>query len=279
MAGLCLAGDIRVTSVPFFAARQLFGEVFPEVKAGAPIDFFMFGKAIAEFEFTLVFANAPIDRFARGDMDAMTASEKRGALLFFGKARCVQCHAVSGRSSVGESNEMCTDFEERVIGVPQIAPFFGVGKGNVIFEGPGQNEDFGLEEITGNENDRYKFRTAPLRNLAVAPGFFHNGGFIRLEDAIRHHLNVQKSARTYDPVRAGVPADLAQRVGPIEPVLKRLDPILRTPIHLSDAEFNDLVAFVRDGLLDERVKPENLCKLMPAQVPSGLPVLEFEACH
>jgi hypothetical protein len=35
--------------------------VFPEVKAGAPIDFFMFGKAIAEFEFTLVFADAPID--------------------------------------------------------------------------------------------------------------------------------------------------------------------------------------------------------------------------
>src|SRR5258708_10515438 len=35
------------------AYRKLFGEVFPEVAAGAPIDFFMFGKAIAEFEFTL----------------------------------------------------------------------------------------------------------------------------------------------------------------------------------------------------------------------------------
>lgn len=261
------------------AYRTLFGEVFPEVKAGAPIDFFMFGKAIAEFEFTLVFADAPIDKFARGDTTAMTASEKRGALLFFGKAGCVQCHAVSGRSGVGESNEMFTDFEERVIGVPQIAPFFGVGKGNVIFEGPGQDEDFGLEEITGNQADRYKFRTAPLRNLAVAPGFFHNGAFIRLEDAIRHHLNVQKSARTYDPVKAGVPADLAERVGPIEPVLRRLDPLLRNPIHLSDSEFNDLVSFVRDGLLDERVKAENLCKLVPAQVPSGLPVLDFEACR
>ena len=28
-----------------------FGQVFKEVKRGAPIDFFMFGKAIAEFEF------------------------------------------------------------------------------------------------------------------------------------------------------------------------------------------------------------------------------------
>jgi len=259
--------------------RHLFGEVFPEVAAGAPIDFFMFGKAIAEFEFTQVHADAPLDKFARGDRDAMTASEKRGALLFFGKAKCVQCHAVSGRSAVGESNEMFTDFEERVIGVPQIAPVFGVGKGNVIFDGPGQNEDFGLEEISGNEADRYKFRTAPLRNLALSPGFFHNGAFVRLEDAIRHHLNVFKSAHNYDPVKAGLPADLTHSIGPIDPVLDRLDPLLRHPIELTPREFKDLVTFVRDGLLDERAKPENLCKLVPDHVPSGLPVLQFQGCQ
>src|SRR5579864_9408129 len=214
-----------------------------------------------------------------GDRKAMTATEKRGALLFFGKAKCVQCHAVSGHSAVGEANEMFTDFEERVIGVPQIAPFFGVGKGNVIFDRPGQNEDFGLEQITGNTNDRYKFRTAPLRNLAVAPGFFHNGAFIRLEDAIRHHLNVYGSAHSYNPVAAGLPADLTYRVGPIEPVLKRLDPLLRYPTELTPSEFDDLVSFVRDGLLDERVTAGNLCKLVPSTVPSGMPVLDFEACR
>jgi len=48
---------------------------------------------------------------------------------------------------------------------------------------------------------------------------------------------------------------------------------------LSKGEFDDLVSFIRDGLLDERVKAENLCKLVPAQVPSGLPVLQFEACQ
>jgi cytochrome c peroxidase len=209
----------------------------------------------------------------------MTAAEKRGALLFFGKAKCVQCHAVAGRSAVGESNEMFTDFSEHVIGVPQIAPFFGVGQGNVIFDGPGQDEDFGLEQITGNEADRYKFRTAPLRNLAVAPGFFHNGAFIRLEDAIRHHLNVYKSARSYDPVEAGEPADLTYRLGPMEEVLQRLDPLLQQPIHLSENEFDGLVSFVRDSLLDDRAKAENLCKLVPVAVPSGMPVLHFEACQ
>ena len=66
--------------------RQLFGRAFPQVAAGAPITFEHFGKAIAEFEFTLVFANAPLDRFARGQRHALTESQKRGALLFFGKA-------------------------------------------------------------------------------------------------------------------------------------------------------------------------------------------------
>jgi len=56
----------------------------------------------------------------------------------------------------------------------------------VIFDGPGQVEDCGLEQITGNPADRYKFRHSPLRNVALQPAFFHNGSFARQEDAIRH---------------------------------------------------------------------------------------------
>jgi cytochrome c peroxidase len=255
------------------AYRQLFGDVFPEVKQGAPIDFFMFGKAIAEFEFTLVFADAPLDKLARGNTAAMSSSEKRGALLFFGNAGCVSCHAVGGAS-----NEMFSDFAEHVIGAPQIAPVFGVGSGNVLFDGAGGDEDFGLEEITGNPADRYKFRTAPLRNLAVAPGYFHNGAFTDLADAIRFHLNVIAGARTYDAVRAGVPADLALRMGPPVPV-KLLDPAIRESTRLSPQALDDLVAFVRDGLHDPRVNASTLCRLVPAAVPSGMPVLHFEACR
>lgn len=255
------------------AYRELFGDVFPEVKHGAPIDFFMFGKAIAEFEFTLVFADAPLDQFARGNTEAMSESQKRGALLFFGSAGCVRCHGVSGTS-----NEMFSDFAEHVIGVPQVAPGFGAGIGNVVFDGNGHDEDFGLEQVTGDPVDRYKFRTAPLRNLAVAPGFFHNGAFTDLADAIRFHLNVIAGARTYDPARAGVPADLAQRVGP--PVaVKLLDPAIRRPTPLDPQALDDLVSFVRDGLYDPRVNARSLCQLVPAAVPSGSPVLQFEACR
>src|SRR2546422_4175868 len=46
--------------------RRLFGELFPKVARGRPIDFTMFGLAIAEVELTLTFANAPIDWFGPG---------------------------------------------------------------------------------------------------------------------------------------------------------------------------------------------------------------------
>ena len=255
------------------AYRVLFAEVFPEVAGGAPIDFSMFGRAIAEFEFTLVFANAPIDRFARGERTALTVEEKKGGVLFFGAAGCVQCHAVAGRS-----NEMFSDFEMHVVGVPQIAPLFGVGTGNVLFDGPGRDEDFGLEQITGNPGDRYKFRTSPLRNVGLQPAFFHNGSFTRLEDAIRHHLDVLTSARAYSPIAAGVDRDLTFRIGPIEPVLDRIDPLLSSPRFLKADDFRNLVAFVRQGLLDPRASRQNLCSMVPASLPSDTPPLRFQGC-
>ncbi len=257
------------------AYLDLFGMIFNDgipLPPGA-IDFTMVGQAIAEFEFSLTFMDAPLDRFARGDSGALTASQKRGGVLFFGKARCIECHSVGGAS-----NEMFSDFVNHVIGVPQIAPAFGIGLGNVLFDGPGADEDFGAEQISGNPDDRYKFRTAPLRNLAVLPAFMHNGAFAHLEDAIRHHLDAAKSARRYDPVAGGVDSDI-QHVGPIEPVLARLDEKLQRPVHLTNREFADLVNFVRDGLTDDRARPENLCSLIPDSLPSALPILTFEGCN
>jgi len=203
----------------------------------------------------------------------MTSDQKAGALIFFGKGKCSACHAVGG-----QSNEMFSDFQMHNIGVPQIAPFFGVGKGNVIFDGPNEDEDFGLEQITGDPADRYKFRSSPLRNAALQPAFFHNGAFTRIDDAIRHHLDVQNSARHYDPVQAGVATDLTLRVASPDAMLNTLEPLLAQPILLDDHEFRALVAFVRDGLLDQRAQKQNLCLLVPASVPSGMPMLTFEGC-
>ena len=247
--------------------------MFPSVANGGPIDFSMFARAIAEFEFTLIFADAPVDRFARGQLQAMTVPEKRGGVLFFGKAGCVSCHAVGG-----SANEMFSDFRMHVGGIPQIAPEFGAGRGNVMFDGPDRDEDFGLEQVTASAVDRYKFRSSPLRNVSLQPAFFHNGAFTRLDEAIAHHLETRESARNYDPVRAGVDQDLTYRLGPSGPMLASLDPLLLRAPSLTREELNDLVAFVRTGLLDRRADRTHLCSLVPAVLPSGMPPLQFEDC-
>ena len=252
--------------------RALFAAAF---NGGAPlppggITIHMRREAIAEFQMSLPGADAPIDRFARGERDAMTKKEKRGALLFFGKAGCVSCHAVGGAS-----NEMFSDFQVHRIAGPQLFPRFGVGSSNVIYDGPGANEDFGLQQTSGDPADRYMFRTAPLRNLAVSPRFFHNGAFESIEAAIEHHVDVRRSATGYKPRKQKLPGDL--EVGPIEPVLAAgIDPLLADPIPLSGKEVRYLTHFVERALLDERVC--DFCDLVPEAVPSGMPVLEFERC-
>ena len=245
--------------------RQLFARSFAHVKNGAPITFNDFARAIAEFEFTLIFADAPIDNYARGIANALTPAQKRGAVLFFGRARCVECHAVSG-----QSNEMFSDFKQHVAGIPQVMP----AASNMVFDGPGANEDFGLEQVTGNPADRYLFRTSPLRNVALQPAFMHNGAFVRLEDAIRYHLNATGQASSY--TTALLPGDLRGPIGPLQPVLDRLDAKLRAPVQLTDEEFEALVDFVRNGLLDPAASPQRLRHLIPEKLPSGRAGLTFQ---
>jgi cytochrome c peroxidase len=167
---------------------------------------------------------------------------------------------------------MFSDFKTHVIGVPQLVPQVT----NTPFDGPNADEDFGREQVSGDPNDRYQFRTAPLRNVAVQPAFMHNGAFRSLDDAVRHHLDVFESALNYTPAAQQLAPDLDTSPDSIYPVLVRLDPLLTTPIMLTDEQFRQLVAFVRRGLLDPRARPEHLRKLVPKSVPSGRPVLLFE---
>lgn len=265
--------------------RTLFSTVFLEIKDGALITYDHIAAALAEFEFTLTFANAPLDKFGRREANhGMTDGQKRGALLFFGKANCATCHSVRGAS-----NEMFSDFANHNVGTPQLYPTFGKKTGNVQFQrveemGSPAVNDFGAQLSTGIIADRYKFRTAPLRNLKFQSAFLHDGAFKvaqhhdALKEAIRYHLDPISGAKTYDPAKAGVPSDLTlvpQKE--YDMILARLDPLLR-PIILSESELNDLVEFVRDGLTDERTDPANLCKLVPAALPSGLPVGVYQGC-
>jgi cytochrome c peroxidase len=275
----------RFNANPEYVSR--FAALYPEARGGH-VTFAMIGAALAEFQVSTSFANAPLDQFARGHRNALTESEQRGALLFFTRGRCLDCHGVAGASG-----EMFTDFANHVSGIPQVAPkAYGLRSGgdpldpddfpgNFAFSGENGDEDFGREEVTGDAADRYAFRSSPLRNIALQPAFFHNGSFTRLEAALHYHLNTLRLARLYDPAAAGVDADLRVRRGPIEPVLSRLDPGIAAlgDLRLTRREFQDLVEFLRHGLLDPDARPERLCGMSPRSVPSGLRVLRFQGCE
>jgi cytochrome c peroxidase len=63
--------------------------------------------------------------------------------------------------------------------------------------------------------------------------------------------------------------------GPLEPVLERLDPLLRNPVQLTDEEFDALLDFVGEGLLDPAARSSRLSRFIPNQLPSGRPTLIF----
>ena len=63
----------------------------------------------------------------------------------------------------------------------------------------------------------------------------------------------------------------------MEAVLQRLHPFIGSPDEeLSDEQFDLILTFVRDALTDPDAAPEALRFLVPAAVPSGLPVHDFD---
>jgi cytochrome c peroxidase len=145
-----------------------------------------------------------------------------------------------------------------------------------LFDGPLADEDLGREDVTGDPAKRYRFRTPSLRGVAIEAACMHDGAFTTPSDAIRHHLNAQASLLVYDPAQRRVAPDLAGPVGPRAALLIALDPRLATPLVLAPTEIDDLVAFVRDGLLDPRARAERLRHLVPNVVPSGNATLFFQ---
>ncbi len=225
---------------------SMFAAAFPDVPP-SQIGFQHAAEAIGAFEASeLMRADSPFDRYLAGDNAALTDSEKRGANLFFGQARCSTCHRGS----------LLSDFQFHSIAAPQIGP----GKGA---EAP---LDFGRGRETGLAADRFKFRTAPLRNVALTGPWTHAGAYTSLEAVVRHYINPLRAVQNYDP--AQLDPRLQGQVHVAESLAaglaQSLDPVLRQPNPLTDADVADLVAFL-NALTDSTPPPA-----APASVPSGL---------
>jgi len=131
--------------------------------------------AIATFERSLYTPNARFDRYLRGDEGAITAEEAAGYQLFktYG---CVKCH--QGMTVGG--NHFDT---------------FGVIGDYFTDRGHLTKEDFGRFNVTGDEEDRFKFKVCSLRNVVLTPPYFHDGSAATLEEAVRIMARYQLGRR------------------------------------------------------------------------------------
>ncbi len=153
------------------------------------------GRAIGAFERTLIFADAPFDRFIRGDAAAMDAAAKRGWALFNGKARCNACHAGNVVSPV------FTDHKFHNIGVAarkqdfvklarEAITILRTGDQKQVDElaiGSPKFTELGRFLVTKNENEVGAFKTPALRDVAVTAPYMHDGSMETLWDVVDHY--------------------------------------------------------------------------------------------
>ncbi|PCK07730.1 MAG: cytochrome C peroxidase [Alteromonadaceae bacterium] len=138
--------------------------------------------ALGEYQRSLVFINNPWQNYLEGDVTALTNQQKNGALLFFTSANnngagCSSCHKGS----------LFSDEQHHTVAFPQI----GSGKGDA------NNDDFGRERETGEQADRYRFRTPSLLNITHTAPYGHSGSYQNLRDVIRHYVNPADSIEDY----------------------------------------------------------------------------------
>lgn len=234
--------------------RDLFAAAYPTV-AIDELTFAHAANAIAAFEnqhWTL--DDAPFDQYLRGDDGALSPAAKRGALLFYGEADCARCH----------SGSLMTDQQFHNICVPQLGP----GKGN----GPDGAHDFGRENVTQDSNDRFKFRTPPLRNVAVTGPWMHDGAYTSLAAAVRHMLDPVGATESYDPEQLREEFRSVLRSDQSEEMIGAVSETDAQRVQLTEEEVADLVAFLQ--ALTSPTVAELPTRDVPASVPSGLPLAD-----
>jgi cytochrome c peroxidase len=239
----------RLLRIPAYVA--LFSDAYPDVSS-EQLGFQHVANALAAFEidaWTLL--DSPWDHYVAGDDSALPQNAKRGALLFLGKAGCAGCH----------TGNLLTDQKAHDVAVPQVGP----GKGA---EAP---LDFGRGRETGNEAERYKFRTPPLRNVAITGPWMHDGAYTTLEGAVRHLLDPAASLQRYDVTQLApdMQSTFQGSAETLAAILANLDPLVTTPQRLSDDAVNELLTFL-EALTDPAAA--DLSSNVPDVVPSGLPL-------
>ena len=154
----------KLRAVPDYVTQ--FRDAFPDGLTQANVL-----NALAEFERSLITPNAPIDRYLRGERDALTADERQGYRLFKSYG-CVACH--QGMNIGGNLYQK-----------------FGVFQAPSPPRDGDAQPDVGRYRVTSIERDRGVFRVPSLRNVAVTAPYFHDGRAPTLESAVEIMGRVQ----------------------------------------------------------------------------------------
>lgn len=210
--------------------QRIFKEAFPGVQT---FNIGHAGNAIAELERHHFLANnTPWDLYVRGDKRFMSERMKKGAVVFMGKASCLNCHNGEHFSSFGFQN----------IGAPQIGP--GVANG----------DDVGLMEFTKAVTHKYRFRVPPLRNVALTAPYMHSGAFSTIWQVIEHYNRPIRSMQTFtwNPrlPRYRENLELDTRFDHMNERIRLLAPNLSRDLSLTQDEKKDLYCFLMVGLTD-----------------------------
>jgi cytochrome c peroxidase len=209
------------------AFKSVFG------KTGDEITMNEVTQAIAAFERTQVFGDTPFDRyFYKGELDALTASQKRGFEIFVNQGRCVSCHLIEQTQALFTDNRFhnigvgINDIQEEVPGLARKFLYAEATLTEVDIEvlTNKKSSELGRFAITRGFDDLGSFKTPTLRNIAATAPYMHDGSLATLRDVVVHYNNggVTKEG---DPVNDFLSGGIR-------------------PLNLSDKEIDDLVTFM-----------------------------------
>ncbi len=196
----------RLRDIPGYVEqfRAVFGGEQPVTADNA-------AKAVAAYERTLITPGSPYDRYVTGDASALTPQQARG-MKTFEDLGCIACHR-----GPAFNGPLMPDGKGFFISFP-----FHTSEYVKIYD---LRDDDGRFKVTGDENDRHKFRVPTLRNVALTAPYFHNGKVKTLEEAVRVMAPSQLNKRLLDEQVRDVAAFLEALTGPFpEQTLPRLPP-------------------------------------------------------
>ena len=151
-------------------------------------------QSIAEFEKTDEFSpfDSKYDRSLTGDYTYPVISKASvGKTLFFSSDfTCASCHQLKER---GQQQELFTGFEYHNLGVPENTGLRGVNGAT----GP-DNGLFNNAEVNSDVDQKGKFKTPTLRNVAVTAPYMHNGVFESLRGVLFFYQHAKMRANDID---------------------------------------------------------------------------------